>query len=340
MKKRVTFADIAKYTGFSKTTISRFFNNPDSLTLENQEIIQKALKDLNYQENKLGKILASGQSEFIGVLIPNLYLNYYAEMLDLILATYEKYGFKFIVFPGNSSAEADRKYIHELLAYQIEGLIILSSSMPSQELAQLNIPVVAIEREAKAISSVDTDNAVGGRLAAQRLLEDQCDFYIHINVDVDPESPAYKRITSFEDYLKERNQTPAIYKCVSGNSYHELQENFKSIFEDIESQFDPDKVKGVFLANDTYANLFLNQIIRKYGHLPDTYKLIGFDGTAASAEAIVGITTVAQKKEEMIEKAMDILLEQIHQSKQRRPQNPSAPVHIQVDPVLIARQTA
>ena len=34
-KKSVTFQDIADYTGFSKTTISRYFNNPDSLTLEN-----------------------------------------------------------------------------------------------------------------------------------------------------------------------------------------------------------------------------------------------------------------------------------------------------------------
>ena len=38
-KKKVTFADIAKYTNFSKTTISRYFNSPDSLTLENQEKI-------------------------------------------------------------------------------------------------------------------------------------------------------------------------------------------------------------------------------------------------------------------------------------------------------------
>ena len=31
-KKQVTFADIAEYTHFSKTTISRYFNHPDSLT--------------------------------------------------------------------------------------------------------------------------------------------------------------------------------------------------------------------------------------------------------------------------------------------------------------------
>ena len=29
-KKQVTFADIAEYTNFSKTTISRYFNHPDS----------------------------------------------------------------------------------------------------------------------------------------------------------------------------------------------------------------------------------------------------------------------------------------------------------------------
>ena len=44
-KKKVTFNDIAKYTNFSKTTISRYFNNPNSLTLKNQEIIAKALVD-------------------------------------------------------------------------------------------------------------------------------------------------------------------------------------------------------------------------------------------------------------------------------------------------------
>lgn len=57
-KKNITFNDIAKYTGFSKTTVSRYFNNPDSLTLENQQIISDALDKLNYQENKVARILA------------------------------------------------------------------------------------------------------------------------------------------------------------------------------------------------------------------------------------------------------------------------------------------
>ena len=129
-KNNITFDDIAKYTNFSKTTISRYFNNPDSLTLENQEIIAKALVDLNYKENKVARILANGQTEFIGIIIPNLFLHYYSEMLDKILSTYEQFGYKFLVFIGNEKEETERRYIRELLAYKIEGLIVLSHTIP------------------------------------------------------------------------------------------------------------------------------------------------------------------------------------------------------------------
>ena len=145
-KKNVTFSDIAEYTHFSKTTISRYFNNPDSLTLENQQIIADALEKLNYKENKVARILANGKAEFIGVIVPDLYHHYYSEMLNQILASYEKFGYKFLVFIGNEHEETERRYIQELMAYKIEGPIIMSHTIPSRELASLQIPVVTIER--------------------------------------------------------------------------------------------------------------------------------------------------------------------------------------------------
>ena len=123
--KNVTFADIAKYTNFSKTTISRYFNDPNSLTVENQAIISDALEKLNYKENKVARILASGKTEFIGIIVPNLFLHYYSEILNQILSTYETFGYKFLVFVGNENEETERRYIQELLAYKIEGMIIL-----------------------------------------------------------------------------------------------------------------------------------------------------------------------------------------------------------------------
>ena len=132
-KKQVTFADIAEYTNFSKTTISRYFNHPDSLTLENQQKISQALDILGYKKNKLAKVLANGKSEFIGIIVPNLYLHYYSEMLAQFLSSYRDYHYKFLVFASEHGAEEEQQYIEELLSYQIEGLIVLSHTLPSEK---------------------------------------------------------------------------------------------------------------------------------------------------------------------------------------------------------------
>ena len=65
MKKKITFNDIAKKTNFSKTTISRYFNNPDSLTEESKKKIENALVELDYKENKVARSLANGKTEMI-----------------------------------------------------------------------------------------------------------------------------------------------------------------------------------------------------------------------------------------------------------------------------------
>ena len=201
-KKNVTFADIAAYTGFSKTTISRYFNNPDSITVENQEKIANALEILNYKENKLARVMANGKTEMVGVIIPNLYMHYYSDMLNHIISTYEKYGYKFIVFAGNEDAEVERQYIQELLAYKTEGLIILSHTLSSKELSEYHIPIVTIEREDEYVCSVNTDNYMGGMQAATILAKSGCDILIHANADFPSNIPAYGRIQGFQDFCK------------------------------------------------------------------------------------------------------------------------------------------
>ena len=55
-KKQVTFADIAEYTHFSKTTISRYFNHgPILLRLKIKERISQALDTLGYKKINLQK---------------------------------------------------------------------------------------------------------------------------------------------------------------------------------------------------------------------------------------------------------------------------------------------
>lgn len=336
--KKVTFADIAAYTNFSKTTISRYFNNPDSLTLENQQKIADALVALDYKENKVGRILASGKTEFVGIIIPNLYMHYYSEMLSQILSTYETYGYKFLVFTGNAKADIERKYIEELLAYNIEGMIILSPTIPSRELASYNVPVVGIEREDQYISSVNTDNYMGGVQAAGLLKKSGCDILIHVNGNIPETAPASGRIRGFVDTCKEYHLPYELILTHLGDTFEENRAKIRKVAEQIKQKY-PNKKKGIFMPNDTHANVLLNLLIQKYGKLPESYQLIGFDDSPISREAVIPTSTVGQQIPVIAREAMKILSAQMEERKKRRPALPGDPVHKIIPPILIRRNT-
>ena len=337
-KKNVTFDDIAKYTGFSKTTVSRYFNNPDSLTLKNQQIIADALTALDYKENKVARILANGNTEFIGVIVPNLYLHYYSEMLNRILSTYEEYGYKFLVFVGDENKNIERQYISELLAYKIEGMIILSHTISSKELASYNIPIVTIEREDEYVCSVNTDNYMGAVQAASLLVKSGCDILMHINSPVPENVPAYGRIKGFEDICSERNVVHNVILTQLGNTFEENKEKLTQLVDEIEDKY-PNKKKGIFMSNDTHANILLNILIRKYGTLPDNYSIVGFDNSPISSEAVIPISTVGQQSELIADEAMKLLVMQMNERKKRKPVPLKEPIHKIVTPILIRRET-
>ena len=336
--KKVTFADIAAYTGFSKTTISRYFNDPDSLTLENQQKIADALVALDYKENKVGRILASGQTEFVGIIIPNLYMHYYSEMLSQILSTYETYGYKFLVFSGNDKADVERRYIEELLAYNIEGMIILSPTISSRELASYHVPVVGIEREDEFISSVNTDNYMGGVQAAGLLRKSGCDILIHVNAKMPDSVPASGRVHGFEDTCRDYHVPYELILTHMGNTFDENKAKVLELIDYMEEKY-PAQKKGVFMPNDTHANVLLNALMQKYGKLPDTYQIIGFDNSPISREAVIPISTVGQQVSVIADQAMELLSEQMAERKKRRPAPQREPVHRVIPPVLIRRDT-
>ncbi len=165
------------------------------------------------------------------------------------------------------SKELEQQYLDELMAYKIEGLIVLSHTFSSKELSAYHIPIVAIEREDKHICSVNTDNYMGAVQATSLLIRNKCEILIHINVPVPEEIPAYNRIRGFEDTCREHHVPYDLILRDLGYNYETTFQAIRQVFQTIEQTY-PDKKKGVFLANDTYANIFLNLIIQKYGKLP------------------------------------------------------------------------
>ncbi len=336
-KKNTTFADIAEYTNFSKTTISRYFNNPDSLTLENQEKIRDALVKLDYKKNNISRILANGQTEFVGILIPDLRNSYYSEILREILKSYATYGYKFLVFNGNDEKEVERQYLNELMSYKIEGLLVMSHTLSSQELAALNIPIVSIEREDEFISSVNCDNYMGAVQAVSLLASHSCDVFIHINTPTAKTRPSYQRINGFRDFCEEHQLLYQIMIHDNSVGTNEQKNDLQNILNQVETKF-PEKRKGLFFSNDHDANEFLKLLIRKYKTLPPDYRIVGYDGAPISENAVYSISTVGQQIEEIVAETMRLLALQIDERKKRKPL-PLSLVHKIITPVLYRRET-
>lgn len=79
--------------------------------------------------------------------------------------------------------------------------------------------------------------------------------------------------------------------------------------------------KGIFMANDTHANILLNLLIREYGCLPDEYRIVGFDDSPIASEAIVPITTIEQQIDKIAYEAMNLLVSQMNERKKKLPWN-------------------
>lgn len=282
--------------------------------------------------------MANGKSEFVGILLPNLFLHYYSEMLNQILATYETFGYKFLVFVGSGVEETERKYLQELLAYKIEGLIVLSHTIPSQELASYNIPIVTIEREDRHVNSVNTDNYMGAVQATSLLIKNNCDVLIHVNSNVSEDIPAYGRIKGFCDICEQHNMPYELFLTDLGNSYSKTKECIQNVFSSIKKKY-PNMRKGLFMSNDTHANILINLLIREYGSFPDEYRIVGFDDSPIASEAIIPISTVGQQIDKIANEAMELLVTQMNERKKRRPTPQTELIHKKITPVLIRRDT-
>ncbi len=123
-----------------------------------------------------------------------------------------------------------------------------------------------------------------------------------------------------------------------GRTYEENEKRIGEIFQEMEENY-KGKKKGVFVSNDTHANIFLNLLIRKYGSLLEEYRIVGFDDSPIATSAILPISTVGQQIGKIAYQAMELLVMQMNERKKRKPIPLKEPIHQVVTPVLKRRST-
>ena len=78
---KIRLAEVAELAGVSPITASRFFRNPEALSVAKRTRVESAAKELGYVPNLAARALASQRTEVIGVLIPSLTNNVFSDVL-------------------------------------------------------------------------------------------------------------------------------------------------------------------------------------------------------------------------------------------------------------------
>ena len=66
-----TIKDVAKYTGLSIATVSKYLNGKRVLE-KNKKLLDEAIEVLDFQINEMARGLKTNRSMTVGILIPNL----------------------------------------------------------------------------------------------------------------------------------------------------------------------------------------------------------------------------------------------------------------------------
>src|SRR4030095_4676793 len=76
---RATLKDVARVAGVTSITVSRYLRDPSIVSEVTAEKVRMALRETGYVPNKQAGQLASGRSNMVAALVPNLANSVFAE---------------------------------------------------------------------------------------------------------------------------------------------------------------------------------------------------------------------------------------------------------------------
>ena len=77
----VTIKTIAELANVSTATVSRYFNNPESVSENKRKLLAKIVDDTNYRPNEMARVLAKNQSRMVGVILPDINNIYFSPIM-------------------------------------------------------------------------------------------------------------------------------------------------------------------------------------------------------------------------------------------------------------------
>lgn len=146
-KKRPTLQDIADRVGATKMTVSRCLRGGDNVSERMRERIFAEAEALGYIPNRAPDLLSKSTSHAIGVLLPSLTNQVFADVIKGIESVTEPAGYHLMLAHYGYSQEIEERSLSSLLSYNVDGVILSESQHTERTLRMLGtagVPTVEI----------------------------------------------------------------------------------------------------------------------------------------------------------------------------------------------------
>lgn len=307
-----TIKQVAEHAKVSVATVSRVINKTGYVSLDLQERVLAAMRELNYQPSALARSLRRQETQTIGVMVPQLNHPFFGTLAYAVERVLFENDYRAFICSAEESHEREDVYIDILLRQRVDGVIMVPtgrSPVSVKRLLEQKVPVVLLDRDLPGleINRVLCDNEGGAYQAARHLIELGHERICAIGA-MEYSVAIINRLKGMRRALHEAGieDYPEPQVTIALDHFHMGYDVAREVLAT------RPRPTAVFALNDLIAVGALHAASDMGLRLPGDLSVVGFDGIPLSAYSIPELTTVAQPIYEMGERAARILLDQVH----------------------------
>lgn len=145
---KATIKDVARITGLSLGTISKYMNG-GTVKRKNQEKIDAAVQELNYHVDEYARAMITNKTKTIGLLLPEFGNLFYAQVASELERELNKHGYAVAACESFYDKVREERSIRWLMSRRLDALIIAPCGRTVEDyayLAEVGIPVIFIDQ--------------------------------------------------------------------------------------------------------------------------------------------------------------------------------------------------
>ncbi len=299
-----TIKDVAKEAKVSVASVSRVLNGTGNVAEETRGRVLAAAERLRYIPNTGARSLITRRTDTIGVLLPDMYGEFFSEIVRGIDLAARGRGLHLLVSGSHGDAKETATAIRAMRG-RVDGLLVMSPHADARFLAEnlpSDLPIVLINtrQDNGNFPSVSVDN-YGGAFAMVRHLAERGHRRIALIAGPDSNFDAQERLRGYRAALAEL--LPGTDEMVLRGDFTE-ESGYRAGTQIVTYGELPD---AVFAANDMMAIGCLFALNEAGLQVPRDIALAGFDDVPIARYITPPLTTVRVRIADLGGRALDQL---------------------------------